>query len=329
LTGVPVSQTLSGLSPGITYHFQFAATNAAGTTFGPDQTFTTGAAALPIAPSIVGQAAPNIGAESATVAASINPNGSATTYFVRYGTTASYGQQTGPVSAGAGTTPQVVSQALAGLTPSTTYHFEFVATNAGGTTSGPDSTFTTAVPGGSAAQPPPPAVQGVSVDVFPFAGTVLVNGQPLRVGQQIPLGSIIDARHGTVVLQSIVNGVVQSMQFAGGIFQVLQLPDGTIQLVLKGGDFSICKASKKTTRHTASAANATTVRRLWGNGKGKFQTKGRYAAATVRGTIYLVADRCDGTFTRVREGTVSVQDFVLKKTVSITAPKSYLAKGKP
>jgi hypothetical protein len=110
---------------------------------------------------------------------------------------------------------------------------------------------------------------------------------------------------------------------------VLQLPDGTTQLVLLGGDFSICKVTKKTTRHTASAAaKTTTVRALWGNGKGKFQTKGRYAAATVRGTIYYVADRCDGTLTLVREGTVSVLDLVLKKTVSVTAPKSYLAKAK-
>src|SRR5206468_4722535 len=137
------------------------------------------------------------------------------------------------------------------------------------------ATCTTAVPGGSAQQPPPGPVQGVSVDVFPFKGTVLVNGQPLQVGQQIPLGSIIDARKGTVVLQSVVNGVIQSMQFAGGIFQVFQLADGTIQLVLEGGDFSVCKTPPKpkkqaTQRHTSAVLNAKSVRGLWGNGKGSF-----------------------------------------------------------
>jgi hypothetical protein len=290
--------------------------------------------AAPAAPTIAGEAAPSVGADTATVAASVNPNGSATTAFVRYGTTAAYGQQTAPVAVGAGSTLQVVTQTLTGLTASTTYHFQFVATNAGGQTAGPDATFTTAVPGGAAAQPPPGPVQGVSVDVFPFKGTVLVNGQPLQVGQQIPLGSIIDARKGTVILQSVVNGVIQSMQFAGGIFQVFQLPDGTIQLVLQGGDFSICKTpakpkKKATQRHTSAALNAKSVRGLWGNGKGSFQTKGRYAAATVRGTIYHVVDRCDGTFTHVVEGTVSVQDFVLNKTVSVPAGGSYLAKAKP
>ena len=51
-----------------------------------------------------------------------------------------------------------------------------------------------------------------------------------------------------------------------------------------------------------------------------------YAAATVSGTIYYVADRCDGTLTHVQRGVVSVQDLVLNKTITITAGKSYLAK---
>ena len=256
--------------------------------------------------------------------ASINPNGSATTVVVNYGTTASYGQTTGPITLGAGTTLQGVSATLTGLSASTVYHFQFVATNAGGTTAGGDVSFTAAVPGGASQQPPPPPVQGQSVDVLPFLGVVLVNGRPLQVGQQIPLGSIVDATNGTVILTTIVNGVVQSAEFSGGVFQILQLPNGTIQLVLKGGDFSVCKA-KKTVR---LAANAHTIRRLWGNGEGHFQTKGRYAAATVRGTIWLVADRCDGTFVKVRRGIVTVQNFTTKKTVLIPAPKSYLAKPK-
>src|SRR5262249_35281726 len=131
------------------------------------------------------------------------------------------------------------------------------------------------------------------------------------------------------------------------IFQIFQLPDGTTQLVLVGGDFSVCasfkppkvtpkpkkpkgKSSKKhTTRQLAGTKQAQTVRALWGNGQGSFQTKGRYAAATVRGTIYYVADRCDGTFTRVERGIVSVHDDVLNKTVTVNAGESYLAKAKP
>ena len=44
--------------------------------------------------------------------------------------------------------------------------------------------------------------------------------------------------------------------------------------------------------------------KLWGNGKGKFRTSGKYSSATVRGTIWLVEDRCEGTLTKVTRGTV-------------------------
>jgi hypothetical protein len=48
-------------------------------------------------------------------------------------------------------------------------------------------------------------------------------------------------------------------------------------------------------------------RRLWGDGKGKFRTKGEFSSATVRGTKWLVEDRCNGTLTRVRAGRVAVR----------------------
>jgi ferric-dicitrate binding protein FerR (iron transport regulator) len=69
------------------------------------------------------------------------------------------------------------------------------------------------------------------------------------------------------------------------------------------------------------------VRRLWGNGKGRFTTKGRYSSATVRGTKWLVQDRCDGTLTRVLRGIVLVRDFRARKNVSVRAGRSYLAKA--
>jgi hypothetical protein len=50
----------------------------------------------------------------------------------------------------------------------------------------------------------------------------------------------------------------------------------------------------------------------------------------VRGTFWLVEDRCDGTLTRVRTGRVDVRDFRRKKTISLRAKtkrSSYLAKA--
>ena len=66
---------------------------------------------------------------------------------------------------------------------------------------------------------------------------------------------------------------------------------------------------------------------LWGNGKGKFRTNGKYSSATVRGTIWLTQDRCDGTLTTVKRGTVSVRDFKRRRTVSVKAGHSYLARA--
>ena len=41
LAAVRVNQTITGLSPGATYHYRLIARNAAGTTNGQDETFTT------------------------------------------------------------------------------------------------------------------------------------------------------------------------------------------------------------------------------------------------------------------------------------------------
>jgi hypothetical protein len=65
---------------------------------------------------------------------------------------------------------------------------------------------------------------------------------------------------------------------------------------------------------------------LHATAKGRFRTRGRYAAATVRGTIWDTADRCDGTLVRVRRGVVSVTDLVRHTTVTVRAGHSYLAK---
>ncbi len=69
------------------------------------------------------------------------------------------------------------------------------------------------------------------------------------------------------------------------------------------------------------------VRRLWGFGKGRYETTGKYASATVLGTFWLVADYCNGTLIKVREGKVWIQDLVTGKKVLITAGHAYFAKA--
>jgi hypothetical protein len=43
--------------------------------------------------------------------------------------------------------------------------------------------------------------------------------------------------------------------------------------------------------------------------------------------VWLTADRCDGTLTRVTRGRVAVRDFRRKRTVVVRAGKSYLARA--
>jgi len=146
---VPVRADLAGLTAGTTYHYRVIATNASGTTVGADRTFrTTGTAPPPpLAPSATTGGA-TVGDGTATLSGSVTPNGVATSYYFEFGTTANYGQQTPPRSAGSGSAAVSVSASLSGLSPSTTYHYRLVAVGPNGAISiGADRTFAS---GGSA-----------------------------------------------------------------------------------------------------------------------------------------------------------------------------------
>ena len=156
------------------------------------------------------------------------------------------------------------------------------------------------------------------------SGTVLVNGAPFS-GGQIAYNSTVDVTNGSLSLTTETGQV--TLTGAGGVPAAFVLLRGVdngkaiVEFRLSGGNFGVCK------RKLASrAATAKTIRLLWGKGKGRFRTRGRYASATVRGTYWLTADRCDGTLTQVREGRVQVRDLVARKTILVPAGKSYLAK---
>jgi hypothetical protein len=61
---------------------------------------------------------------------------------------------------------------------------------------------------------------------------------------------------------------------------------------------------------------------------GQFRTKGKYAAGTVRGTVWSMSDLCNGTLTVVHRGTVAVFDEVRRKTILVHAGQRYLALAK-
>ena len=154
---------------------------------------------------------------------------------------------------------------------------------------------------------------------------------PLTDARSIPVRSILDTTNGTVALRAARNraGKIQSGRFSAGVFQVLQSrkrrAKGLTELRLKGSatGFRNCGNNR-----SASAAQSRAVRRLRAKAKGRYRTRGKHSAATVRGTTWTVTDRCDGTLTKVKRGKVAVRDFRLKKTIVLTAGKSYLAKAR-
>jgi hypothetical protein len=143
---IAVSQAATGLLPDTEYRVRLVSNrpNGAGTATSDEITFTT----APSAPSVEETFASQIGDTGAGLAAYLNPEKAATTYYFQYGTTASYGSVAplSPAAAGGGTARVSISTAIAGLAPATTYHFRVVAQNQHGTTAGPDTTFTTLPP---------------------------------------------------------------------------------------------------------------------------------------------------------------------------------------
>ena len=121
------------------------ATNAGGTTVGTILNFTTSAAAV-TKPAVTTESATSITSTGATLNASVNPEGSATTYSFVYGTTptlTSGTTTTAAESAGSGMGNQSEAVTLTGLTPGTTYYDCIVATDAGGTSRGTITSFAT------------------------------------------------------------------------------------------------------------------------------------------------------------------------------------------
>jgi len=138
---VAVSASLTGLSANTTYHFRISASNAAGTGTGSDATFKT--VANP--PALETKAASSVTQTTVTLNAMVNPNGATLSKCeFEYGATNAYGS-IAPCSSlpGSGISAVAVSASLTGLGANTTYHFRISATNAGGTSKGPDEAFTT------------------------------------------------------------------------------------------------------------------------------------------------------------------------------------------
>ncbi len=146
-SNVEVGEPIEGLKPGITYHYRIVGENSTGTDTGEDEQFTTPETSLPaeLAPTVTTKGASEVGASAATLNATVNPNGAATTYYFEFGATESYGTKIPIPAKGAGSAlkPLRVSQKVTDLDEGTTYHYRVDAQNEVGTTKGADRTAIT------------------------------------------------------------------------------------------------------------------------------------------------------------------------------------------
>jgi hypothetical protein len=179
----------------------------------------------------------------------------------------------------------------------------------------------------------------------PAGGYVALTGaEVLRVG------TIVNAVRGRITLTSAARRTqghtkTQRAEFYAGTFQIAQkrAKRPFTEIKLRSPSFrKVCGSSRRgaraagggagSLRATTSAAKKRSkkvVTRLWGNGRGNFRTTARHSAATVRGTIWLTQERCDGTLTLVKRGVVRVRDLTAHKTVTVRAGHSYLARAIP
>ena len=169
---------------------------------------------------------------------------------------------------------------------------------------------------------------------------------PLTQLQQIGPGTTIDTRHGTLELITAAGGggahdsaarrkqdpdrqvrrrVIRGPSDQSGPTRAW--PRWLVESAFKGApSYALCqKRVKKAADASTAAVSSKVVQLLHASANGKFKTTGKYSAATVRGTKWTIADRCDGTRVHDITDSVAVTDFVHHKTIILHAGQSYLA----
>ncbi len=191
--------------------------------------------------------------------------------------------------------------------------------------------------------PPQPELR-LSVLVTWIKGVVLLREPGTKTFRQltgtelVPAGTEIETSAGRVRVTSAADadGHVQTADFYEGRFVVAYadnfptlIPPQVVTTETLSGLLGDC-ATRKAARHLARLSKPKTKtkpkRHLWGSGKGYFRSNGKYAAATVRGTIWLTEDTCTNTLVRVSAGVVDVFDAVLAKHVTVRSGQTYTAR---
>lgn len=321
--GLAQGATVTGSYGGDTFRFTLSYTGGTGN----DITLTREAAKLPL---VTGGTASRIGSENVTITAAVNPNGFTTTAVVEYGYSNVYGRsQAITLASSSGSVSQNVSATLESLKPGTLYHYRVSATNADGTSSTANGTFTT-LSGGAVS--PADRVAGMVDQTIVITGGGFVNGATLSfsgegitvknvtVNSAQQMTAIIDidlaaapgSRRVTVTnpdgSQWIANGTLDVAGFDpgnganGDVFAVLPLPDGR---TLIGGGFTAYDtySSKRLARLNADGSFDTTfvpvidgaVRSIVRQSDGKLLIGGDFTTIGTTARARIARLNADGT----------------------------------
>jgi hypothetical protein len=193
-----------------------------------------------------------------------------------------------------------------------------------------------------------PAVAGQNVIASEVRGEVFVK-LPRRVMQaepgfvsikgvaSLPVGSVVDARDGSLAIQSAANSRpagdrrlrAHKARLAAGIFRIRQsrnrrAPGRPIptDAVLASG----ARAERACAGSTRDRPLKRVVRTLTLSGKGFFRAVGGASIGTTRDATFITTDRCDGTRTEVGRGKVTVRDRQGGRNVTVPAGRGYVVK---
>ncbi|MDA8396847.1 MAG: hypothetical protein M0Z29_03185, partial [Actinomycetota bacterium] len=170
-----VSAGAYSLTAGTTYHYRLVVSDGTNNYYGADQTFTTPAAVAPTATDEGGISYPG---GTVTFVGQLDPGGADTTYYFKYGSSASYGSQTPSQTLLAASGVSMVVASVTSLTPGTTYYFQLVASNSVGSAPAPTGGSVTAIAAGSiswAPQTGPSSAITESIDCVSATNCTAVN----------------------------------------------------------------------------------------------------------------------------------------------------------
>lgn len=144
---IPVSQSISSLTPATNYYFRVNAQNSFGTVNGAIQSFQTSGPVAVTAPAAKTGTAIAINNSSATLRGSVDPNGSETTYWFEYSNesllSALFTRNTDPEKLAGNLNSTNINADITGLTSKTNYYYRLVAQNSSGTIRGEKLSFKT------------------------------------------------------------------------------------------------------------------------------------------------------------------------------------------